>query len=173
MQHTRRKEMPRLPRRWLSVGLATMVGATAYSLSASAGDGHHAKGPAPLKCADLAAAILDNQGNHDLFQVAFPGKGRDAGPRSRVLAAKSVVIPAGVEPPPFLGGPPGAPYPSYCEVNLTQFPAINVRVEPRTPPTFAVARSLPVATNVPCSGQHPTDMTAPKKKRIGGTAHDT
>jgi Tannase and feruloyl esterase len=39
-----------------------------------------------------------------------------------------VVIPAGVEPPPFPGGPPGAPYPSYSEVNLTQFPAINIRV---------------------------------------------
>jgi len=126
--------MPRLSTQWLAVGMAAMAGATAYPLAASAG-GHQGKGPEVLGCADLAAAILDNQGN-DLFedvfpgkgQDAFPGKGRDAGPRSRVLAATSVLVPAGTEPPPFPGGPPGAPYPAHCEVNLTQFPAINIRV---------------------------------------------
>jgi len=83
--------MPRLSTQWLAVGMAAMAGATAYPLAASAG-GHQGKGPEVLGCADLAAAILDNQGN-DLFedvfpgkgQDAFPGKGRDAGPRSRVL----------------------------------------------------------------------------------------
>jgi len=117
--------MPRLSTQWLAVGMAAMAGATAYPLAASAG-GHQGKGPEVLGCADLAAAILDNQGN-DLFedvfpgkgQDAFPGKGRDAGPRSRVLAATSVLVPAGTEPPPFPGGPPGAPYPAHCEVNLT------------------------------------------------------
>jgi Tannase and feruloyl esterase len=127
--------MPRLSTRWLAAGLAAMAGATAYPLAASAGGGHHGKGPEALSCADLAAAILGNQGN-DVFEdvfpgkghEVFPGKGRDAGPRSRVLAATSVLVPAGTEPPPFPGGPPGAPYPAHCEVNLTQFPAINIRV---------------------------------------------
>src|SRR5262245_65641638 len=127
--------MPGSRKRWLSAALVAMVGAAAYPLTASAG-GHHGKAPPPLKCVDLAGAILDDQGNDDLFQAvfpgnghdAFPGKGRDAGPRSRVLAATSVLVPAGNEPSPFPGGPPGAPFPAYCEVNLTQFPAINIRV---------------------------------------------
>jgi feruloyl esterase len=64
--------------------------------------------------------ILSDQGNDELFATHFPGKGVNAGPSSRVLAATSAVIPAGVDP--------GGPFPAYCEVNLKQFPAINIRV---------------------------------------------
>jgi feruloyl esterase len=127
--------MPNSRKRWCSAALVAMVGAAVSPLTASAG-GHHGKTPPPLKCVDLAGAILDDQGNDDLFRAvfpgkghdAFPGKGRDSGPRSRVLAATSVFVPAGAEPPPFPGGPPGAAFPAHCEVNLKLFPAINIRV---------------------------------------------
>jgi hypothetical protein len=98
--------------RRLSPCSAIVLGSLAFPLTAAA--------EGPPRCADLAAMILSDQGNDELFATHFPGKGVNAGPRSRVLAATSAVIPAGVDP--------GGPFPAYCEVNLKQFPAINIRV---------------------------------------------
>jgi feruloyl esterase len=98
----------------LSACFAIVLGAIAFPLTATAGGKDH--GRPPTKCADLAARILDSHGSHEFSQVGFHGKGHDASPRSRVLAATSVVVPA------------SATDLSYCEVNLTLFPAINIRV---------------------------------------------
>jgi feruloyl esterase len=107
--------------RRISAGFAILLGSITFPVAAAAGEGHH--GGPPVKCAELAAQILDDHGKQEVLQTGFPGKGLDVGPRSRVLAATSVIVPAGVDPPAQ-----GGPFPSYCEVNLTLFPAINVRV---------------------------------------------
>jgi len=110
--------------RRLTACLAALLGSIAFPLAAAAA-GEPRSDP-PAGCAALAGGILAKQGNADFFEADFPGMGFNAGPRSRVLTATSVVVPAGVEPPG--PGGPGGPYPAYCEVNLKLFPAINIRV---------------------------------------------
>lgn len=110
------------------VCLIALLGCIALPLApAAAGGGKGGKHDGePARCADIAAIVQSNHGNADFFAADFPGKGFNAGPRSRVLSATSAVVPAGVDPPG--PGGPGGPFPAYCEVNLTLFPAINVRV---------------------------------------------